>query len=64
MSIDECEVQTGIRPATEEDLLWLRNGLDHGRLAEMARVEIADALNSSSRPRQWRPVEIDEALLR
>lgn len=53
-----------IRIATEEDLQWLRNGFDPEALEEQVRKEIEEAQTATSTPRHWRPVEVDEALMR
>jgi hypothetical protein len=53
-----------IRPATEDDLIWLRNGFDPDQMAEQIRLEIREAQTASPTPKHWRPVDIDEALLR
>jgi hypothetical protein len=53
-----------IRDATEEDLQWLRNGFDPEHMAEQVRQEIEEAKTATPMPRHWRPVEVDEALMR
>jgi hypothetical protein len=53
-----------IRIATEDDLQWLRNGIDPEQLEEQVRKEIEEAQTATPTPRHWRPVEIDEALMR
>ena len=54
----------GIRIATEEDLQWLRNGFDPEALEDQIRREIEEAQTATPTPRHWRPVEVDEALMR
>ena len=54
----------GIRVASEQDLGWLRNGLDPDRMARLAKAEIEEARTATSRPRHWRPVEVDESKMR
>lgn len=53
-----------IRPATEADLVWLRNGFDPNQMAEKVRDEIREAQTASPTPKHWRPADIDGALLR
>ena len=53
-----------IRTATEDDLQWLRNGFDPVELEEQVRKEIEEAQTATPTPRHWRPVEVDEALMR
>jgi hypothetical protein len=53
-----------IRTATEDDLQWLRNGFDPEELEEQVRKEIEEAQTATPTPRHWRPVEVDEALMR
>jgi hypothetical protein len=57
-------VNDGIRTATEEDLQWLRNGFDPEQIAEQVREEIKEAQTATPTPRHWRPVEVDDALIR
>lgn len=53
-----------IAAATEEDLAWLRAGIDREDLERRQRREIEEALN----PVRWidrlKPIDVDEALLR
>lgn len=53
-----------IRPATREELSWISGEPNPRVMAEIAKAEIEEALTATSRPRQWTPVEVDEALLR
>jgi hypothetical protein len=53
-----------IRTATEDDLQWLRNGFDPEELEEQVRKEIEEAQTATPTPRHWRPVEVDDALMR
>lgn len=53
-----------IRIATEEDLQWLRNGFDQDQFKQQIREEIKEAQTATPTPRQWRPVDVDEALMR
>lgn len=53
-----------IRIATEADMQWLRNGFDAEQLEEQIRKEIEEAQTATPTPRHWRPVEIEEALIR
>ncbi len=53
-----------IRIATEEDLQWLRNGFDQDQVKQQIREEIKEAQTATPTPRQWRPVDVDEALMR
>jgi hypothetical protein len=57
-------VSDDIRPATDDDLMWLRNGFDPEQIAEQVRREIELAQTASPTPKHWRPAEIDEVLLR
>jgi hypothetical protein len=43
---------------------WLRNGFDAKQLEEQIRKEIEEAQTATPTPRHWRPVEIEEALIR
>lgn len=54
----------GIRIATEEDLKWLDNGFDQEQLAKQVREEIEEAQTATPTPRHWRPVQVDDALMR
>ena len=63
MTTKERQVPT-IRIATEEDLAFLRNPPDPALMAEMRKAEIEEALTATSRPRHWRPVDVDPALMR
>lgn len=56
--------ENNIRPATEKDLEWLRNGPDPHQAEEQARQEVQRALTATGTPNHWRPVEIDDSLLR
>jgi hypothetical protein len=47
-----------------QDLEWLRNGLNPERMAKLAKAEIEEARTATSRPRHWRPVEVDESQMR
>lgn len=53
-----------IRAATPEELSWISRQPNPAVMAEIAKVEIEEALSATSRPRQWTPVEVEEALLR
>ena len=53
-----------IRAATPEELSWISRQPNSAVMAEIAKVEIEEALTATSRPRQWTPVEVEEALLR
>lgn len=54
----------GIRAATPEELSWIGREPNPAVMAEIAKVEITEALSATSRPRAWKPVEVEEALLR
>lgn len=56
--------ENNIRPATEQDLEWLRNGPDPNLAEKQARHEVEKALTATGTPSHWHPVEIDETLLR
>jgi len=58
------EVTIVIRPATQEDLEFLDNPPDPEVIAKMREAEIEEALTATSRPRHWRPVDVDPALMR
>ena len=47
-------MNSDIRPATEEDLVWLRNGIDPEALREMKQREIEATLRSTPTPPHWR----------
>lgn len=53
-----------IRTATEEDLAWLRNGFNPDEIEAQISKEIEEAKTATATPRHWRPVEVDEALMR
>ena len=53
-----------IRAATREELSWIRREPNPEVMAQIAKVEIAAALTATSRPRQWTPVEVQEAQMR
>jgi hypothetical protein len=57
-------MSSGIRIAKEEDLQWLRNGFDPELMEKQVREEIEEAQTATPTPRHWRPVEVDEALMR
>lgn len=50
---------SGIRPATEQDLQWLRNGPDPAELERLRREEIERSLNSTPTPAHWRSTAED-----
>lgn len=50
--------------AEGQDLAWIRNGLDPEQMARLAAAEIEEARRATSRPRHWRPVEVDPSQLR
>jgi ribosomal protein L16/L10AE len=50
--------------AASQDLRWLRNGLNPDRMARLAKAEIEEARTATSRPRHWRPVDVDESQMR
>lgn len=58
------DMTIAIRPATEEDLQFLRHPPDPTAMAKLREAEIEEALTATSRPRHWRPVDVDPALLR
>jgi len=62
--IPESHQAEAIRPATVDDLRWLHNSPDPDVTAATAKSEIEEALSATPTPRAWRPVEVDEALLR
>jgi ribosomal protein L16/L10AE len=47
-----------------QDLRWLRKGLNPDRMARLAKAEIEEARTATSRPRHWRPVDVDESQMR
>jgi hypothetical protein len=47
-----------------QGLGWLHKGLNPERMARLAKAEIAEARTATSRPRHWRPVDVDETELR
>jgi hypothetical protein len=53
-----------IRAATSEELSWIGRQPNPDVMAQIAKVEIESALTATSRPRQWTPVDVEEALLR
>lgn len=53
-----------IRAATREELRWIGGEPNPEVMAQIAKVEIAAALTATTHPRQWTPVDIEEALLR
>jgi len=53
-----------IRAARPEELKWISRQPNPALMAEIAKIEIEEALTATSRPRQWTPVEVEEALLR
>lgn len=57
-------VSSSIRPATPDDLQFLRAAPDPKRMAEIRAFEIHSARTATSTPRHWQPVDIDEAHLR
>jgi hypothetical protein len=54
----------GIRAATPDELSWIGREPNPAVMAEIAKGEITEALSATSRPREWRPIEVEEALLR
>lgn len=53
-----------VQPSVEDDLSWLHNGPNPATIEEMRRAEIEEARTATPTPRQWQPIEIDEALMR
>jgi hypothetical protein len=53
-----------IQIASEGDLEWLRNGPDPSQVEEQSQQEVEKALAATGTPSQWRPVDVDESLLR
>jgi len=56
--------ETSIRSATEKDLEWLNNGPDPSQVEQQARQELERAITATGTPSHWRPVEIEESLMR
>lgn len=56
--------ETSIRPATEKDLEWLSNGPDQHQVEQQAQQEVERAITATGTPSHWRPVEIEESLMR
>jgi hypothetical protein len=53
-----------IRPATPEDLHFLRARPDPERMAKIRDGEIRSARTATATPRHWQPVNIDESHMR
>lgn len=51
---------TVFRVADEDDLKWVKTGIDARELEERAQREIVAALAASPTPAHWRPVPVEK----
>lgn len=55
---------TAVRPASPEEVGFLRSAPDPARMAAIKETEIRSARAATAAPRHWAPVQVDEAQLR
>jgi hypothetical protein len=51
-----------LRVACEEDLRWVKSGIDAEEMEERSQKEIDATLTASSTPGHWRPAQVDKTV--